>query len=88
MFKNKSKKELQTISELKEELQSIRKHSLLILTDYQTQADRKFRDNHYNSCSNGNRYLYEITGHGLGVCLEITCPVCGKSEDITDSSTW
>lgn len=88
MFKNKLKKSLQRISKLEEELKSIHEHSLLILTDYQAQADRKFKDNHYKSCSNGNRYIYEITGHGFGVCLEITCPVCGKSEDITDSSTW
>ena len=63
-------------------------YSLCKLTEKEHLADKKFRDKHFQKCNNGSKYLYELTGTGIGTCIKIYCPVCGKSKDITDYSSW
>lgn len=33
-------------------------------------------------------FPYKITPTGIGVAVEIICPYCHASEDITDYETW
>ena len=51
-------------------------------------AERAFRDSHYKSCKNGSKYLYELTGTGIGTAITIKCPVCGEEKNITDYDCW
>lgn len=64
-------------------------HSLLSLTDKELQSMKTFIDKHHHGkCHNGNHYVYDIEGTGLGACITIKCPKCGESEDITDESKF
>ena len=62
--------------------------ALYIMTEREADAERKFRDKHYKKCNNGHHYCYELIGSGLGVCLIVKCPFCGKTKDITDPEKW
>ena len=45
--------------------------------------------NRAESKANGGRRPYLIpTGTGVGVILKVVCPICGESEDITDTEVW
>lgn len=35
-----------------------------------------------------HKYLYELTGTGIGTAITIKCPVCGEEKDITDYDCW
>ena len=83
------------IQKYKDQVTYIRDHSLLQLSDKERDALHNFRLKHYEKCalpkhskSIGNTYIYELTGTGLGCCIKITCPICGESEDVTDTSSW
>ena len=65
-----------------------RAHSLCQISDNEKKAERAFRDSHYKSCKNGSKYLYELTGTGIGTAITIKCPVCGEEKDITDYDCW
>lgn len=76
------------IQKYKKLLEETRKNSLLIMSENETKAEKSFREKHYKKCKNGSTYQYEITGTGIGNCISIKCPVCGESQDITDTTTW
>ncbi len=57
-------------------------------TERETKAVKDFMAKHYKSCNNPDKYIYEVTGTGLGACTTIKCPVCGKSKDITDEDKF
>ena len=83
------------IQKLKDEIRYLRKHSLQQLSDKELTAELAFRNKHYEECARplrskiyGNTYIYELSGTGIGTCIKITCPICGKSEDITDTESW
>lgn len=70
-------------------------HSLQQLTDVEVQRATEFRKKHYEKCCGNGKYkgrgstwIYTLTGTGIGMCIEIKCPVCGESEDITDTDSW
>lgn len=65
-----------------------RTHSLCQISDNEKKAERAFRDSHYKSCKNGSKYLYELTGTGIGTAITIKCPVCGEEKNITDYACW
>lgn len=46
-----------------------RTHSLCQISDNEKKAERAFRDSHYKSCKNGSKYLYELTGTGIGTAI-------------------
>lgn len=48
----------------------------------------QFRNQHYVSCGNGSRYIFELTGTGIGEAISIQCPVCGERKDVTDVENW
>lgn len=76
------------VQKLKAEIDDLCKRSLLIMCENEKVAEKAFRDEHYKKCKNGNRYIYELTGTGLGTSVVITCPVCGEKKEVTDTSTW
>lgn len=59
-----------------------RTHSLCQMSDNEKKAERAFRDSHYKSCKNGSKYLYELTGTGIGTAITIKCPVCAKKKTL------
>lgn len=65
-----------------------RGHSLCQLTDKELASIKTFRAKHYASCKNGNKYQFELTGTGVGEAIDIRCPICGESENITDYDAW
>lgn len=76
------------IKAAREEASSIRKHSLLILTDAELYSLKKFRSKHYHSCGNGSTYQYELVGTGIGTAIRVRCPKCGEEEDVTDYDSF
>ena len=65
-----------------------RTHSLCQMSDNEKEAEKAFKDSHYESCKNGGKYLYELTGTGIGTAITIKCPVCGEEKNITDYDCW
>lgn len=65
-----------------------RKHSLHQLSDKEMKSVEQFRNQHYVSCGNGSRYIFELTGTGIGEAISIQCPVCGERKDVTDVENW
>lgn len=81
--------EQDSLQELRSQVNYAYKHSLLPLTDKELQSMNTFIDKHYHGeCHNGNHFIYDIEGTGLGACIKIKCPKCGESEDITDESKF
>lgn len=78
------------ISKRDKTIESLYRRSICVMSDTETKADKAFRTKHWKEtgCKNGNHYIYDLVGTGLGTGIIITCPVCGESEDITDSSGW
>lgn len=62
--------------------------SVITLSKKEYEAEKAFRQKHYESCSNGNHYVYDLLGTGFSLIVKIKCPVCGAEEDITDISSW
>lgn len=53
------------------------------------QFEKRHMHNRLTSKYNGGRAPYLIpTGTGLGTILKVVCPICGESEDITDTEAW
>ena len=62
-------------------------NSLIILSDKQKEQVKEFNSKHYNSCHcNSIKYILTPTGMGMGVDIE--CPICGEKLDITDYDLW
>lgn len=81
--------EQDSLQELRSQVNYAYKHSLLSLTDKELQSMDTFINKHYHSkCHNGNHFIYDIEGTGLGACIKIKCPKCGESKDITDESKF
>ena len=65
------------------------------LSDKELERLENFRERHYKKCAEplhsknvGNTYIYDLIGTGIGTIIKVTCPLCGESEDITDTSSW
>lgn len=76
---------------LEEDIIYWRKHSLCHLSDKELERLKNFQERHYKKCAEplhsknaGNTYIYEF----IGAIIKVTCPLCGESEDITDTSSW
>lgn len=83
------------IQKYEKQAEYTRRHSLLQMSDKEMLAAKAFREKHWKECAEplnskikGNTYIYELTGTGIGTCIKITCPICGRSEDITDIDSW
>ena len=70
------------------DVRKLRRHSLLVLSKKEYTDAAAFREAHNMSCRNRSTFQYELTHAGIGTIISIRCPVCGKTEDITDTSIW
>lgn len=53
------------------------------------QFEKRHMHNRAESKANGGRAPYLIpTATGIGIILKVVCPICGESEDITDTEVW
>ena len=71
-----------------EEIDSLHRHSINVLNDIEYERQKEFMDQHYKSCKNGNHFIFDLYGTGIGTVIKIKCPVCGTEEDITDIDSW
>ena len=76
------------IQMLESEIKDIRRRSLLLMSEAEYSANRRFMNHHYEKCGNGNTFQYELHGTGVGIAIRVKCPVCGEQEDITDTDSW
>lgn len=76
------------IEKYKSEIKQLRKNALYIMSDKEAEAVKEFREKHYQSCHNSSTYLYTLSGTGIGTAIEITCPICNTTIDITDVESW
>lgn len=89
-YKNKlsdwnKERELQS---MQNELENCRESALHLFVGKEKESEQRFREQHYQKCKNGNQFGYLLTGTGIGTSVEIQCPVCGETKDITDYSFW
>lgn len=71
-----------------DEIRSIHQRAITVLSPKEYERDKAFREQHYQSCKNGSRFIYDLQGTGIGTIVKIKCPVCGVEEDITDIESW
>ncbi len=71
-----------------DEIRSIHQRAITVLSPKEYERDKAFKEQHYQSCKNGSRYIYDLQGTGIGTIVKIKCPVCGKEADITDIDSW
>lgn len=72
----------------RERAEEKRTHSLHLMSDAEYKANQEFRRKHYNKCHNGNHFIYELYGTGIGETIKVTCAECGETLDITDVDSW
>lgn len=76
---------------VKKYVESMRQHSLHIMSDKEMEANNRFIQKHYKTCSCGKAgitFEYGLTGTGIGTAIYIRCTKCGEREDITDFGNW
>ena len=77
-----------------QQIQDLRKYSLKVLSEKEYDALESFKHEHYerhkhaNPRTAGTSFIYRLTGVGIGTCIEVTCPLCEETLDITDTSSW
>lgn len=78
------------IAKRDETINKLYDHALYMMFDKEKERERAFRERHWREtgCKNGNHYIYDLVGTGIGVGITIICPVCGAKEDITDIDSW
>lgn len=79
------------------EINSLREQLRLSYGSFSSQKEKdrylQFEKRHMHmraeSKAEGGRAPYLIpTATGIGVILKVVCPICGESEDITDTEVW
>lgn len=76
------------IQKLEKKAAELRMYSIHVLSEKEYINDTAFRKAHCMSCRNEGTFQYELTETGAGTIIFVRCPVCGKSKDITDTSSW
>lgn len=68
-------------------------YSLYQLSDIERKKLDKFQSKHYNQCvlplhnkTKGNAFIYTLTNIESKTIIEVTCPICGATLDITDNN--
>lgn len=88
---------LTVYEQVREEMESLREQLQLSYGSFSSQKEkdryRQFEQKHMHnrleSKANGGRAPYLIpNGTGIGTILKVVCPICGESEDITDTEAW
>lgn len=76
------------IKNLEDKLNKTYKLSLFNMSEKEYDDNKLFMKKHYQSCHNGNTFIYTLSGTGIGCTIKVKCPVCGEEVDITDISNW
>lgn len=88
---------LTVYEQVREEMDSLREQLQLSYGSFSSQKEKdrykqfeqKHMHNRLESKANGGRAPYLIpNGTGIGTILKVVCPICGASEDITDTEAW
>ena len=83
--------------QLRNEMDSLREQLRLSYGSFSSQKEKdrylQFEKRHMHmraeSKAEGGRAPYLIpTATGIGIILKVVCPICGESEDITDTEVW
>jgi hypothetical protein len=74
------------IDSLNEQIDSIKKNSIYIMTDKEKSELQKFKDKHDKDCDKGFSYMFK--GNGIGQWIEIKCEECEEVQDIVDHESW
>ena len=74
--------------ELERELDYYKTRSIYILYGKEKERYDDFINEHCGCDCKSKQINIELTGTGLGDCITLRCPVCGSSEDITDTDEW
>ena len=72
----------------REHAEEKRSHGLHLMSDAEYKLNQVFRQKHYEKCGNGNHFIYDLYGTGIGETIKVTCPKCGETMDITDTYSW
>ena len=70
------------------EYEHLRSYSLHRLSEKEWISYQRFRTQHYKSCHNGSTFYCKLTATGIGEGVEVICPICGATQDITDTESW
>lgn len=72
------------------EIKDLWDRSLLVMTKKEAEAKRAFTKKHYemHKPMETSKYIYTLTGTGVGTVITIKCPICNAEEDITDDESW
>ena len=76
------------LQKLQDKIKDLSNRALLFMSEKEKEAEKAFRKEHYEKCKNGNHYIYDLRGSGIGTGIYITCPKCGERKDITDVESW
>ncbi len=76
------------ITKRDEKIDFLYRNSICIMTNYEASATKEFIAEHHKSCKNSNHYIYDLIKTDIGTDITITCPKCGRTKHITDSSKW
>ncbi len=75
------------IQELNEEINDLQRDALYIFSNVERERNYEFTLRHFKSCKT-NRFIYDLIGTEIGTIIKVSCPVCGKTEGITDIDSW
>lgn len=75
------------IVELRKEIESIKKNSLHIISDYEKEKIKDFKYSHNNTC-NGYDVDIILSHTNIGVVVKVECHKCNTIKDVTDYNLW
>lgn len=75
------------IQRLEEEIQRIRKLSLLNMTSAERDAVVTFVSIHLRKCQSPS-FSHELSGTSIATAIIVRCPICGEEKDVTDYEAW
>jgi hypothetical protein len=65
------------------EIENLQKHAIISTDDKTRPILESFIKKHYKKCGNGNHYIYDVTGTGLGPIISVYCGKCNEDIDIS-----
>ena len=74
------------IQKLQEEIKSLRNNSIYTMNEEEEFKYNEFSKGHYDSCKGNVKII--ITHTGIGSAIEVMCPKCGTTENITNYDNW
>lgn len=70
---------------IQEELDFYKRNSLVVSSDEQMKRAKEFQHEHHEKCDIGYRsFTYTVTPTNVITIVELKCPKCGETIDVTD----